>query len=227
LIINHLYVIIFSLKGWFMSLSEKLSGLKEFGAKIGHFPDTLDTPAKRKAARMLYDIGLIALGIIALSAVSGGFNPSNFLDPGITSLMGLPMFVGISAAGAAWFLKEILPKEWHHTASKVMMFLVPALLIAGTICMCGATFHHVVGPNSITSVSLLGAVLVPAAIGSIGYSASSLKDNISYFFPRRVQKPQDDVGLIPEVSDSETERSKERSEEFELGNLSDEDISLD
>jgi|GEM_PF-6785388 len=218
-----------------MSLSEKLSGLKEFGAKIGHFPDTLDTPAKRKAARMLYDIGLIALGIIALWGIAGNFSlfhfidPINLADPSITSLMvGLPMIFGISAAGAAWFLKEILPKEWHRTASKVMMFLVPALLIGGTICMCGATFHHVVGPNSITSVSLLGAVLVPAAIGSIGYSASSLKDNISYFFPRRVQKPQDDAGLIPEISDSEAERSEERSEEFELGNLSDEDsISLD
>lgn len=187
--------------GMIGQLKDQMGGLLD---KILSLPDKPKTEAGRKAAYIAADIAVIALGIIALGAMTQGFSHSALADPGIMTMMSIPMTLGISGMGLAWLISDLVGKENRRTAAKVMAILMPMMLLAGTLCIMGASFHSGIYPSSFNSHFVVGIILLPVAVVCIGQVASVLKDKNGQFIHRRALRethlPGHAPGLIPPPS---------------------------
>jgi hypothetical protein len=154
---------------------EQDGGIMEKIEKIFSFPDQFTDPVANKVARVVLDLGIIGLGVGVLALVTGGFNPASVANPATMMVLTVfPLSICAAGLGLAWLMEDLIPGQHHRTASKVMTLLMPALMLASSLCIVGASFSSGIYATSFNSYSLLGMMMVPLTLSGIGVAINAL-----------------------------------------------------
>ncbi|MCH9628031.1 MAG: hypothetical protein S4CHLAM2_16810 [Chlamydiales bacterium] len=184
-------------------MSGIVSGMKNMGSEMGGMLDSfLDFPDKyegwkRKALYIIYDVGVILLGVLMFSMANGlltggGFN--SLLHPSITSLMGAPMAVTAVGFGVSWLLKDILGEKKGRTLGKILLALTPVFLaVASTaFILNGGMYagHFSFAHAATTPFFIIGALIAPLSIFAAGHAIEVLgRDDIQIITNRPPPPP--------------------------------------
>ncbi len=161
-----------------------ISGVK---SKMGGVLDSiLDYPDKhdgwkRKALYIIYDLGVILLGVLFYSMANGlltGGHFSGLLNPAPQALMGAPMAVAAVGFGVSWLLKDILGEEKGRLLGKIMMALTPVFIaVAGTAFILSGGMHggHFSFAHALTTpYFIVGALITPLSLLAAGHAIKVL-----------------------------------------------------
>jgi len=159
-----------------------LSQLKD--SMMGKVDWVLSRPDKYRALRYVYDIALIGIGIAILCVTTGNFDPASLSNPTVGVIMAMPMSFAITGIGVAWLLEDVIGKKHQRTAAKIMAFIMPLALIAGTVCLMGAGLHGGFKPFSINNYFLAGLLLLPLSLFALDRSAKILTHKEPIFVRR-------------------------------------------
>ncbi len=169
-------------KGVFDNVSEGMSG---FLGKILDAPDSVENPARRKVARTAFCLGVVALGVIAFLMMNGGLGgdiAGSLANPGVMSLMSMPMALGISGIGITWLLEDLIPQEHHRIASKVSALLMPLLMAGGVGSIMFAGFQHGWAAGSFNAYFIGGVIVLPMTLYAAIHAYDTVTDNRGHYY---------------------------------------------
>lgn len=139
-------------------ITDKMGGIAK---SIVYFPDKCKSPGWRKFWRIAFDVGLIALGIFILYSMNKG-NLAALANPTVSTLMSMPLTLGLVGLGASWLIQDLIGKEHQRTAALIAAIAMPALLAgAGAALMATGFQHGIIIGTSMNNYFLIGIVILP------------------------------------------------------------------
>lgn len=196
-----------------MSSSENnnpIQGVKDLAMNgldsILDIPDRPSSEWGKKALYIIFDLGILLLTYMMVVTMTGSFTFTGiahvFADPGITTLLSLPMVVAGVGTGISFLLQDILPKKAHKAVAKVAAVAAPLLLFVAGFALIragGGDLVHAGGGTNFFHFSLtmaaasptfyMGLMLIPLGFVAAGELCSDRRDEqIPYV--RRLNRPQ-------------------------------------
>lgn len=131
-------------------------------------PDRPSSALGKKLVYIIFDLGIVLLAYLMLCTMTGSTSFTGiahaFADPGITTLLSMPMVLGGAGAGIFFLLQDILPKKAHKAVAKVATVVAPLLLFVAGFALIRAGGGHLVnggGGTNFFHFSLAAAATSP------------------------------------------------------------------
>lgn len=206
-----------------LSVSKIKDGLM---GKLGELADLPDKPKKawqRKALYILFDVGVILLGVMALGmATKFGIFTGHFAalsHPGFSTLMMLPAVGGAVGVGLSWLIVDIMGRRAAR-AAKVLSVATPILLLLGSFLLMasGGVSHTAHGIHfslmkAMTSTYFyVGLLLVPLTLAATAKGLDVWSDSTLPFSTsierRRGERRRELAAIVRNQNDEEREHEE-------------------
>ncbi len=171
-------------------MMDKMGGMLR--SVIG-FPDRIadrfEHPVAKKIVYIVADLLFIGLGV-GIFFMLIQFNLQSLLDPGIQSMMGTAAAIMAVGVGVSWLVKDMIPKSWHRTMSKIAGWVAAAAVTAGAACFIASAFHNCGLINSsIGPYYFAGLLLLPTAVYFAANAAENMMQKEIEFYKRHEDMP--------------------------------------
>src|SRR5262245_17504781 len=124
-----------------VDLSKIKDGIGDSLNSLLEYPDSFESPAARKAARIVADLLVILLGA-GLFYMATRMNLSTIANPSMSTLMMAAPGVVMAGAGLSWLTQDLLGKELSRTVGKVLAVVMPLMMAVGAACLVASGFHN-------------------------------------------------------------------------------------